>query len=191
MKRIAACILLLALPASGGNFFRGNPLLDLDVVQWSEPFCTESAVYSAEWRVPPSEVWVPIPFGGNLDPNDGIAYQPGVGILFRACCVRDSDRDCIDAGPEPVTKACPNIYSVGGGAYKPEDVAGWNAQAVMVEPTPAPTPPPGPALGACCLDVDKPWACGQAIENTCLNILEGGWKWVEGEQCSNELCQGE
>jgi hypothetical protein len=197
-----ALVLVIIPSISLGGMFRGNPLDKKSVVQFPTGGCNDNATWQAQLKLVGGE-WMDVNLGDTvIHDHDGIAWEKGMSLLWRACCVCKEgatcddengthvERSCVEAGPMPLTYSCPNIYNLSGTPYQADHVARWNA-ANVASPTPTPVPVlSGPPLGACCSEIGKPWACGQAIENTCLNIIEGGWKWVEGEQCSNELCAG-
>lgn len=183
--------LLMAEPVPAGWFNRGNPLLKMNVVQWPEDLCTQEwSKQTREWTT--GDAWTEISWEEKLEALDGIAWEKGLDVRYRACCVCrdgfdcDKERACEEMGEVPWEGPAGAIYNVSGSPYSPEHVAGWNA-AHAPQPTATPVPPPpGPVLGACCFDFEKPWICGQALEGTCMN--QGGVKWVSQRECSTEIC---
>jgi hypothetical protein len=194
----ALMALLMAEPVPAG-MGGGSPLDEMHVVQWPENLCTqEHETQSREWSW--GSGFVPIPWAGKIQAHDGIAWPIGLTVTFRECCVCregfdcETERICEEAGTVPGFTPAGAIYRLDSQPFDAVDVAEWNEKhtaaaptATPVPPTPVPTPP-GPPLGACCFDPEKPWVCGQAIENTCLN-LQSGFRWVEGEPCSTDVCQ--
>ena len=138
MTHYRLALLLCCLPLLGMGWFGGrNPLDSKSVVSFEKrdcnKWCDNCSHWVAEW-ITGSLGWQPIPFSSKLIDGDGIAFEAGLNIPMRACCVCNEgvecypERVCDYPDEAPLYKPPPHIYNLTTGKLYPQgQVDNWNA----------------------------------------------------------------
>jgi hypothetical protein len=109
-----------------------TPLSAQSVVQITPFGCVDSVgVFEMRRFV----LWRPFGWGQGEDrvvPSEGecIAFSRNARVTFRSCCVREEERNCVEAGvDEDKDWECSIVRRFGNGVpFSDEEVAAWNAE---------------------------------------------------------------
>jgi hypothetical protein len=60
--------------------------------------------------------------------GDCLAFEPGLGVQWRGCCLLGEHQACAEAIPSTVLLApCLRIFNLSGQQFSSDDVLEWNA----------------------------------------------------------------